>query len=63
MNNLVVFDIIQIDLFANKGFNNMKVLLINGSPKRNGNTFIALAKSQMPLPALDEPRQITNFIR
>ena len=45
----------------------MKVLLINGSPKKEGNTYtamdkIALGKEHFGLPEQEE-RVMTNFIR
>ena len=48
----------------------MKVLMLNGSPRPEGNTFtalremksIALGKEKYGLPE-KEPRQATNFIR
>lgn len=40
----------------------MKVLMLNGSPKANGNTAMALGKEQFGLPE-KEPHQFTNFIR
>ena len=41
----------------------MKVLLLNGSPRAQGNTALALGRDRYGLPSKEEERQITNFIR
>ena len=60
------FNILREVLIYQGGFD-MKVLLINGSPKKEGNTYtamdkIALGKERFGLPEQEE-RVMTNFIR
>jgi multimeric flavodoxin WrbA len=40
----------------------MKVLIVNGSPRVNGNTGIALGKEKYGLPEVEKVRQWTHFI-